>query len=138
MCQERPALCGQCVSFSADDSPRSRLPIGKYKTASLHLSGSSPCGLAQPMSLHYTPPFAPSAFADFIATTECSALWRRVRTLALVVHTTCGFSVSIGAEGSHVPNNRLTRAQTTYIPDTVPRKQVSSELVPQPSNKPQF
>src|SRR5580704_12963144 len=31
-----------------------RLPIVKYKTALLHPSGSSPCGLAQPMSLHYT------------------------------------------------------------------------------------
>jgi hypothetical protein len=37
-----------------------------------------------------------------------------------VVHATCGFSVNIGAEGSHVPNNRLTRAQATYMPDTVP------------------
>ena len=51
----------------------------------------------------------------------CSRPWRRVRTLALVVHATCSFSVSIGAEGSHVPNNRLTRAQATYMPDTVPR-----------------
>jgi hypothetical protein len=37
-----------------------------------------------------------------------------------VVHATCGFSVCIGTEGSHVPNNRLTRAQATYMPDTVP------------------
>src|SRR5207248_1947678 len=65
-------------------------------------------------------PFAPSAFADFIATTGCSAPWRRIRTLALVVHATCGFSVTIGTEGSHVPNNRLTRDQATYMPDTVP------------------
>src|SRR6185369_2175134 len=65
-------------------------------------------------------PFAPSAFTDFIATTECSVPWRRFRTLALVVHATRGFSVIIGAEGSHVPNNRLTRAQATYMPDTVP------------------
>ena len=28
--------------------------------------------------------------------------------------------VSIGTEGCHVPNNRLTRAQATYMPDTVP------------------
>jgi hypothetical protein len=33
-----------------------RLPIGKYKTASLHLFGSSPAGLAEPMSPHYTHP----------------------------------------------------------------------------------
>ena len=65
-------------------------------------------------------PFAPPAFTGFLATTECSAPWRRIRTLTLVVHATCGFSVSIGTEGSHVPNNRLTRAQATYMPDTVP------------------
>ena len=72
------------------------------------------------MSPHYTHPFALPAFADFTATTGCSAPWRRIRTLALVVHATCGFSVSIGTEGSHVPNNRLTRDQATYMPDTVP------------------
>src|SRR5581483_8505189 len=33
-----------------------RLPIGKYRTALLHLSGSSPCGLAWPTSPHYTHP----------------------------------------------------------------------------------
>ncbi len=27
---------------------------------------------------------------------------------------------SIGTEGSHVPNNRLTQDQATYMPDTVP------------------
>ena len=47
-------------------------------------------------------PFAPWAFAHFSATTGCSAPWRRIRTLALVAHATCSFSVSIGAEGSHV------------------------------------
>ena len=31
-----------------------RLPIVKYKTVLLHPSGSSPCGLSRPMSLHYT------------------------------------------------------------------------------------
>ena len=34
--------------------------------------------------------------------------------------STCGFSVRIGVPGSHVPNTRLTRAQATYMPDTVP------------------
>jgi hypothetical protein len=33
-----------------------RLPIGKYKTVLLHLSGSSPCGLAPSTSPHYTHP----------------------------------------------------------------------------------
>ena len=97
-----------------------RLPIAKYKTVLLHPSGSSPCGLAQPMSPHCTHPLCSAGFHGFIATTECSAPWRRVRTLALVVHATCGFSVCIGTEGSHVPNNRLTRDQATYMPDTVP------------------
>ena len=39
-----------------------RLPIGKYKTALLHLSGSSPCGLAQLMSPHYTHPLRSAGF----------------------------------------------------------------------------
>ncbi len=37
-----------------------------------------------------------------------------------MVHATGDFSVSIGTEGSHGPNNRLARAQATYMPDTVP------------------
>jgi hypothetical protein len=39
-----------------------RLPIGKYKTVLLHLSGSSPCGLTQPMSPHYTHPLRSLGF----------------------------------------------------------------------------
>ena len=39
-----------------------RLPIGKYKTVLLHPSGSSPCGLTQPMSLHYTHPLRSVGF----------------------------------------------------------------------------
>jgi hypothetical protein len=72
------------------------------------------------MSLHCTHTFTSPAFPDLLATTECSVPWRRFRTLALVVHVTCDFSVCIGTEGSHVPNNRLTRDQATYMPDTVP------------------
>ena len=64
--------------------------------------------------------FAPRTLLRFLATTRQSAPQHRIRTLALVVHATCGFPVSIGTEGSHVPNNRLTRAQATYMPDTVP------------------
>ena len=46
---------------------------------------------------------------------------------------------SIGTEGSHVPNNRLTRDQATYMPDTVPPVNRSRrKLVPQSSNKPRF
>jgi hypothetical protein len=51
-------------------------------------------------------PFAPSAFTDFIATTRCSVPWCRIHTFALVVQSTCGFSVGIDTEGSHVPRNR--------------------------------
>src|SRR5437870_626568 len=39
-----------------------RLPIGKYKTVLLHLSGSSPCGLAQSMPPHYTHPLRSVGF----------------------------------------------------------------------------
>src|SRR5438874_12441348 len=39
-----------------------RLPIGKYKTVLLHLLGSSPCGLTQSMSLHYTHPLRSASF----------------------------------------------------------------------------
>ena len=65
-------------------------------------------------------PFAPSTFADFIAHTGCSVPWCRIRTLALVVQSTCGFSVCIDTEGSHVPCNRLAQDQATYMPDTTP------------------
>ena len=40
--------------------------------------------------------------------------------VALVVQSTWSFSVSIDAEGSHVPWNRLAQDQATYMPDTVP------------------
>ncbi len=39
-----------------------RLPIGKYNTVLLHLSGSSPCGLTQPMPLHCTHPLRSAGF----------------------------------------------------------------------------
>ncbi len=39
-----------------------RLPIVKYKTVLLHPSGSSPCGLAQSMSLHCTHPLRSVGF----------------------------------------------------------------------------
>ena len=39
-----------------------RLPIVKYNTALLHPSGSSPCGLTQPMSPHYTHPLRSVGF----------------------------------------------------------------------------
>ena len=65
-------------------------------------------------------PFAPSAFAALIAHTGCSFPWCRIRTLALLVQSTCGFSVCIDTEGSHVPWNRLSQNQATYIPDTAP------------------
>src|SRR5438105_8723064 len=39
-----------------------RLPIVKYKTVLLHPSSSSPCGLAQLMSLHYTHPLCSVGF----------------------------------------------------------------------------
>src|SRR5229473_5620434 len=54
------------------------------------------------------------------ATTACSAPWCRIRTFALVVQSTCSFSVCIDTEGSHVPCNRLAQDQATYMPDTVP------------------
>ena len=69
---------------------------------------------------HYTHPLAPSAFTDITATTGCSAPWCRIRTLALVVQSTCDFSVGIDTEGSHVPPSRLARDQATYMPDTAP------------------
>jgi len=65
-------------------------------------------------------PFAPSTFTDFLATTGCSVPWCRIRTFALMVQSTCGFSVCIDTEGSHVPHNRLSQDQATYMPDTVP------------------
>src|SRR3984893_15227474 len=34
--------------------------------------------------------------------------------------STCGFSVCIDTEGSHVPCNRLAQDQATDMPDTVP------------------
>src|SRR5205823_13233600 len=39
----------------------------------------------------------------------------RITTLALVVQSTCGVSVCIDTEGSHVPCNRLAQDQATYI-----------------------
>jgi DNA invertase Pin-like site-specific DNA recombinase len=58
-------------------------------------------------------------FQGMIAEYERAQIAERCRR-ALVVHATCDFSVCIGTEGSHVPNNRLTRDQATYMPDTVP------------------
>ena len=72
------------------------------------------------MSPHYTHPLRSVGFHRLPRYYGVFRPWRRLRTLALVVHATCGFSVTIGTEGSHVPNNRLTRAQATYMPDTVP------------------
>jgi hypothetical protein len=92
----------------------------KYSTVLPRPLGSSHSWLAQRTQLHYTHPFAPSTFADFIATTRCSVPWCRIRTFALVVQSTCGFSVCIDTEGSHVPYSRLAQDQVTYMPDTVP------------------
>jgi hypothetical protein len=71
-------------------------------------------------------PFAPSTFTDFIATTGCSAPWRRIRTLALVVHATCGFSVRVrrlfGTWEPSVPmlrNGDSLRSSSRMSPDPV-------------------
>jgi len=37
-----------------------------------------------------------------------------------MVQSTCGFSVCIDTEGSHVLRNRLAQDQATYMPDTIP------------------
>ena len=37
-----------------------------------------------------------------------------------MVQSTCGFSVGIDTEGSHVPHSRLAQDQATYMPDTIP------------------
>src|SRR5690242_11972258 len=55
-----PGLLPLCCSLPSNRLPR--LPIGKYKTVLLHLSGSSPCGLTQPMSPHYTHPLRSVGF----------------------------------------------------------------------------
>jgi hypothetical protein len=45
----------------------------------------------------------------------------RIRTLALVVASTCGFSVGIGVSGSHVPLNRLFgKLRPPLMPDAAP------------------
>jgi hypothetical protein len=45
----------------------------------------------------------------------------RIRTLALVVASTCGFSVSIGASGSRVPLHRLFgKLRPPLMPDAAP------------------
>ena len=56
----RPGL--PLLDCSSPSNRLPRLPIGKYKTALLHLSGSSPCGLAHPMSPHYTHPLRSVGF----------------------------------------------------------------------------
>jgi len=50
-----------------------------------------------------------------------------------VVASTCGFSVSIGASGSHVPLNRLFgKLRPPLLPDAAPPvNRFSSELLPQ-------
>src|SRR5437588_12286136 len=56
----RPGLPPLDCSLPLNRLPR--LPIGKYKTVLLHLSGSSPCGLTQPMSPHCTHPLRSVGF----------------------------------------------------------------------------
>src|SRR5215510_15037102 len=56
----RPDLPPLHCSLPSNRLPR--LPIGKYKTVLLHLSGSSPCGLAQPTLPHYTHPLRSLGF----------------------------------------------------------------------------
>jgi hypothetical protein len=56
----RPGLPPLDCSLPLNRLPR--LPIGKYKTVLLHPSGSSPCGLTQPMSPHYTHPLRSVGF----------------------------------------------------------------------------
>jgi hypothetical protein len=104
-------------------SPFCRLPgllVWKYNTALPCPSGSSHLWLARQTWPHYTYPFAPSVFTDFMATTRYSAPWCRFRTFALMVQSTWSFSVCIDTEGSHVPCNRLVQDQATSMPDTVP------------------
>src|SRR5271156_3185191 len=115
----RPLLL-LCLLSLAYTLPRP--PFSKYKTALPHSSGSSHFSgwliesgsLTQrlrsiPLSgtsslLHVVPP-----------------LRLRIRTLALVVASTCGFSVSIGVSGSQVPLNRLFgKLRPPLMPDAAP------------------
>src|SRR5215467_15963903 len=84
--------------------------------------------------LGWPAPFAPRALPRFVATTRQSVPWCRLCTLALVVQTTCGFSVDIDTEGSHVPHDGLFQTQPTYMPDAAPsvsrfRRSLSHDLL---------
>jgi len=84
-------VCSSTPAAPCCSSPFGRLPellAVKYSTVLPCPLGSSHLWLAQRTWLHYTHPFAPSAFTDFVATTGCSAPWCRIRTFALVVQST--------------------------------------------------
>ena len=78
-------------------------------------------------------------YRAFVPTTGCSAPVLRFGTLVLAVGAACGFSLGIGATGSHVPYKSLVELRAAYMPDAARAGfRTSPELIPEEGSPPGF
>jgi hypothetical protein len=94
--------------------------VGTRATGFTSSTGSSCCQMASVgpwPRLNNAAPSVQPHYRAFIPTTGHSAPVLRIGTLALAVGAACGFSLGIGATGSHVPYKSQVELRAAYMPD---------------------